>query len=163
MGSSFSNLFDSTTIPVLEQVANFAQTRHTVLAANIANLDTPGYLVRDVSPEDFRRRLAEAIEARDQPPPSETPEEPFRLRGVGSPGEPPYWEQTGESGKEEQPGDMLAKVSKNPELILHHDGSNVSIERQVSEMAKNQMEHNLALTIMRHQFQLLQTAISERM
>ena len=39
--------------PVLEQVVNFAQARHGVLAGNIANLDTPGYRVRDLSPEKF--------------------------------------------------------------------------------------------------------------
>lgn len=162
MGNSFSNLFNSTSIPVLEQVVNFAQTRHTVLAANIANLDTPGYLARDVSPEDFRQRLTKAIEARDQPPPPKSPHEPFRLRGSGSPGEVPYWEFGAEQTKTETPEQPLAEVSHNPEIILHHDGSNVSIEQQVTEMAKNQMEHNLALNIMRHQFQLLQTAISER-
>ena len=56
-------MFDSTTIPVLQEVINFAQTRHQVLAGNIANLDTPGYRVRDLSLETFQERLKEAIEA----------------------------------------------------------------------------------------------------
>ena len=36
------NLFDSTTIPVLGEVLNFAQARHTVLAGNVANVNPPG-------------------------------------------------------------------------------------------------------------------------
>ena len=32
-----SGLFQSTTIPVLQEAVNFAQARHTVLAGNIAN------------------------------------------------------------------------------------------------------------------------------
>jgi len=32
-------MFESTSIPVLEQVVNFAQTRHGVLAGNLANLE----------------------------------------------------------------------------------------------------------------------------
>ena len=41
-------IFQSTTIPVLEQVVNFTEARHTVLAGNLANLHTPGYQARDL-------------------------------------------------------------------------------------------------------------------
>lgn len=54
-------MFNSTTIPVLEQVMNFSQARHAVLAGNIANMDTPGYRVRDLSPEKFEAKLKEAL------------------------------------------------------------------------------------------------------
>jgi flagellar basal-body rod protein FlgB len=112
-----ANLFDSTTIPVLQEVVNFSQARHTVLAGNIANMDTPGYKVRDLSVEDFQSRLQQAIETRHEPPSS-------------SEG--------------------------------HHDQNNVGIEHQVTEMVKNQMQHNMALSIMVQQFHLLETAISEK-
>ena len=72
-----TNIFQSTTIPVLEEVVNFAQVRHTVLAGNIANKDTPGYQFRDVSVEDFQQRLKAAIRQRNDPRPM-------------SPGEPGY-------------------------------------------------------------------------
>ena len=136
----FQNIFNSTTIPVLEQVVNFSQARHTVLAGNVANLDTPGYKVRDLSADDFQERLARAIQARNQPP------------AYRSPGEPDY-----------EPPEPLAEVSKNPRSILYHDNSNVGIEHQVTEMVKNQMQHNLALSVMVSQFQLLRLAISERL
>ena len=133
------NLFNSTTIPVLEQVASFSQARHNVLAGNIANMDTPGYKVRDLSVADFQERLAQAIETRRQGPASR------------SPGEPDY-----------RSPESLADVAGNPKSILYHDNSNVGIEHQVTEMVKNQMQHNLALTVMVQQFKLMQTAISER-
>jgi len=131
-------MFQSTTIPVLQQVLGFCQARHTVLAGNIANMDTPGYRKRDLSVEDFQSRLKEAIESRHQPLAFRSPGEP-RSQRVG-----------------------LAEVSKHPKSILFHDDSNVDIEYQVTEMVKNQMQHNLALAIMTSQFRLLQTAISER-
>ena len=59
-----SGLFQSTTIPVLQEVVSFAQARHAVLAGNIANMDTPGYQVRDLSVEDFQGRLRAAIQQR---------------------------------------------------------------------------------------------------
>ena len=137
-----ANLFDSTTIPVLQEVVNFSEARHTVLAGNIANMDTPGYKVRDLSVDDFQSRLQQAIEMRRQPPSSS--------EGL-SPGE------IGLQGAEQ-----LAEVAKNAKTILHHDQNNVGIEHQVTEMVKNQMQHNLALSIMVQQFHLLQTAISEK-
>ena len=137
-----ANLFDSTTIPVLQEVVNFSQARHTILAGNIANMDTPGYKVRDLSVEDFQSRLQQAVEMRHQPPSSSE---------ELSPGE------IGLSGAE-----PLAEVAKNAKPILHHDQNNVGIEHQVTEMVKNQMQHNMALSIMVQQFHLLQTAISEK-
>ena len=134
-----SGLFQSTTIPVLQEVVGFAQARHTVLAGNIANLDTPGYKVRDLSVEDFQDRLNTAIQRRHQPP------------AARSPGDP-----------DEEQNLTLAQVSKDPKTILYHDKSNVGLEYQVSEMVKNQMQHNLALSVMASQFRLLQVAISER-
>lgn len=135
----YESIFGSTTIPVLEQVVNFAQSRHTVLAANIANLDTPGYQARDLSVEDFQTRLQEAIRTRHQPPLSRSPGEPAPKRGS-----------------------TLSEVAENSKTILYHDQSNVGIEYQVTEMVKNQLQHNLALSIMTSQFRLLETAISER-
>ena len=58
-------LFDNTTIPILQEVASFAQARHHVLAGNIANVDTPGYRVRDLSVDTFQERLKEADCARN--------------------------------------------------------------------------------------------------
>ncbi len=136
----FSSMFESTTIPALQESLNFAQSRHTVLAGNIANLDTPGYQVRDLSVEDFQERLQSAIQRRRQPPVYRSP---------------------GEMMAEDD--ETLAEISENPKTILYHDKSNVGIEYQVMEMIKNQMQHNLALSIMNSQFRQLQVAVSGRL
>src|SRR3972149_2630060 len=62
-----SSMFQSSNIPVLEQVVNFTEARHGVLAGNIANLDTPGYKTRDLSPQLFHEKLKEAIDTRYKP------------------------------------------------------------------------------------------------
>jgi flagellar basal-body rod protein FlgB len=135
----FDNIIQSTTVPVLEQVVAFAQKRHNVLAGNIANIDTPGYQVRDISVENFQRQLQEAIAARHQPT---------------------AWRSPGEVGLSES--NELAEIAENSPTILRHDGANVGIEQQATEMVKNQMQHNLAMAIMASQFRLLNVAISER-
>jgi flagellar basal-body rod protein FlgB len=128
-------LLQSTTVPLLEQVVNFTQARHGVLAGNMANLDTPGYRVRDLSPEKFEQSLKQALDR-------------SRYAMPAMPGETGY--------------DRFAEVKQSMQSILYHDRSDVSLEQQVMEIAKNQMRHNLALTIMTNQFQLLKAAISEQ-
>ncbi|MCL4192100.1 MAG: flagellar basal body rod protein FlgB [Thermoguttaceae bacterium] len=135
----FDALLQQTTLPILEQVVNFNQARHTILAGNIANMDTPGYQARDLSVGDFQGRLKKAIQSRQQ-----------RVAAL-SPGDIAALAP-----------DNLAEVARESQPILYHDGSNDGVEHQVTEMVKNQMQHNLALSIMGSQFRLLQTAISER-
>jgi flagellar basal-body rod protein FlgB len=132
-------LFGSTAIPVLEQVVDFAQSRHNVLAGNLANLDTPGYRVRDLSQAEFEGQLREAIHQRDRRP-----------------------IESYSSAAQIASRDSLSHVSERVKGIVYHDESNVGIEQQVAEMAKNQAQHNLALSILNSQFRLLQAAISER-
>ncbi len=134
----FSNLFQSTTVPILQEVVAFSQARQTVLAGNIANIDTPGYMAKDLSVEDFQSRLKRAIETRDQPQ-------------VRSPGEVDLPAKP-----------MMADVAKSSQSILRHDLGNVDMESQATEMVKNQMQHNLALTLLTDQFHQLQMAISGR-
>lgn len=137
-----NSIFQSSTLPMLEQVVNFTQARHGVLAGNIANLDTPGYRTRDLSPELFQERLKDAIEA-SRVPQSRNYPQPYYSR-------PNYHVDT------------FGEVKDSLKSILYHDESDVSLEKQVTEIAKNQMQHNLAVSIMSAQFQLLKAAISER-
>lgn len=135
------NLFDTTTVPVLEQVVNFAQTRHGVLAGNIANLDTPGYKTRDLSPQQFQENLKEAIHSRD------VRQQAGRFSSVS---------EVAAGTKDFE--DVRASLTS----ILYHDESDVSMERQIAEISKNQAQYNLAINLMSAQFRLLRAAISER-
>ena len=134
-----NGLFDNSTIPYLSETVNFAQTRHNILAGNVANLDTPGYKTRDLPVDAFQQRLAEAIQARHEWHESLT--SPLLAAGELDP---------------------LGDVRSSMNSILRHDDVNVGMEQQVLEISKNNMLHNLAITIMTNQFQLLQTMISER-
>ena len=130
-------LLSGTAIPALEQVVKFAQARHAVLAGNIANFDTPGYRVRDLSPEKFEARLAQALRERDRGG--------ARSEGLGA-----------------FPHRSLHEVSDDLSGVLFHDDSNGMIEEQVAAVSRNQSRHNLAMAIMSSQYRLLQTAITER-
>lgn len=135
-----NSLFDNTTIPILSETTNFAQARHNVLAGNLANLDVPGYKVRDLSTETFQERLAEAIQVHHER------HEPYSSGLVTTDSQDP-----------------MRRVRDSLTSIVRHDDVNVGVEQQVMEISKNQFLHNLAITVMGSQFRLLQAIISERL
>ena len=134
------DLFSSTTIPALGEVLNFAQARHTVLAGNIANVNTPGYRLRDLSHD----RIPAEAQGSDQREPD-----------VGRADVARDWPTA-------SPATRCGKCGLRCENLVYHDDTNIDLEKQVAEMTKNHLLHNFALTVMTDQFQLLQTAISER-
>ena len=138
-------MFRSTTIPALAETVNFAQSRHAVLAGNIANVNTPGYRVRDLNPASFQERLKEAFDEQGRLP--------ARAGRTGQ--SPGVW-----TGADQDP---LKEVRAESTNLLYHDDTNIDMEKQVAELTKNQMLHNLALTFWGNQFQLMQATVSERM
>ena len=133
------DLFASTTVPVLEQSLQFAQARHQVLAGNIANMDTPGYKIRDLSVDEFQSRLKEAIEARDR-----------------------TTQSLSENSSIQERDSAMRKVKEATKDILYHDKSDLSLEKQVLQISKNEGMHNMAIAILTSQFRTLNVAISER-
>jgi flagellar basal-body rod protein FlgB len=133
-----NGILNSSTIPVLQQVISFAQDRHQILVGNVANMDTPGYRVRDLSLDLFQKYLKEAIDNRGK---RDNPLSPGMAIGRG---------------------DALTDASDSMRTILFHDGSDVGMEQQVLAISKNHFMHNMAISLMNTQFRMLQTAISER-
>jgi flagellar basal-body rod protein FlgB len=155
-----SELFASTNIPVLGEVLNFTQARQGVLAGNIANVNTPGYRTRDLSPAAFQEQLKAAIsESRSLRLRRREPLSPgLSLPGTSSPG----LSSAGLARGSDDPSDPIRQVSASLENILYHDDTNIDLEKQVAEISKNQLLHNFALTVLTDQFRLLESAISER-
>lgn len=144
----FDAMFDNSTLPMLEQVVTFTQARHGVLAGNIANLDTPGYKSRDLSPAAFQERLADAIKEQRKAATQPAYSTPYTTDAP-----------TPEARTVQKD---FAKVTESLGGMLRHDENNTSMEMQVTEIAKNQSQHNLALTLMTQQLRLLRSAITER-
>lgn len=145
------SLFNSSTLPLLEQVVNFTEARHGVLAGNIANLDTPGYRCQDLSPEAFEKQLRDAVEAQ-------------RATQAASPGGSldPEWARDATAAPRSRSVEQMRTAAATAKGMLRHDDNNASLEEQVTEIAKNHSQHNMALSLMRAQFSLLRAAITER-
>lgn len=128
---------NSSALPALEQAAVFTQNRQALLAGNIANLDVPGYKTRDISTADFQTRLREALAAK----PSMSAGHAFAEPASSVP--------------------SMERVRDVSQQVLLHDGSDVSLEEQVTEISKNESLHNISIALMRAQFRNLEAAIRE--
>jgi flagellar basal-body rod protein FlgB len=67
------NLIDSPNLELAGRFLNLAAYRQTLIAGNIANIDTPGYHTQDI---DFRREMHRSLQAGNaafEPTPSSVP------------------------------------------------------------------------------------------
>ena len=131
----WSSWLTESSIPALEQSAAFSQRRHQLLAGNIANLDVPGYQSRDLSVDDFEEALREMVD--------KSAEGGVDRYGIAA-------SQVAE--------DKVRDVTRQ---VVYHDGSNVSLEEQVTEISKNSGMHDMTIALMRSQFATLESAIRE--
>lgn len=137
-------MLGSTNLPALERSLQYMAARQRLLAGNIANIETPGFRPTDVAPADFQKSLREAL---DQD----------RVDGRGGlafdDSAPIAFK---ESGTELKP-QVLA------ENIMFHDGNDRSVERLMQKMQENVYSFRMASQLLRNQFDLINTAIRERM
>lgn len=125
-------LLNQGSMPVLEEVAQFTESRQGVLADNIANVSTPGYVQKDLSVDQFQEMLQKRIAEESS----------------SAPGSVSF--------------DDISMDVQNPRSgILYHDGNNRSMEQLMSDQAKNALMHNLAIELLRDQYSQLQMAIKE--
>lgn len=140
-----NTIYAKGSIPVLEQILYFTAERHKIIANNIANVDTPGYIPKDLPVEEFKARLLEAID---------------RARGR----EVPMLEFEGVDGARVRPegGLQVRYVERAPSAYMKHDRNAVDIDLEMAEMVKNAQLHNAVASILQQQLNLLREAISER-
>ena len=125
-------LMNQTNAPVLEELLQFTAARHKVIADNIANVDTPGYLQKDMDLQKFQGLLRDRIEHR----------------------------QPGHDGSGFE--DLTAEIEHPKTGMLFHDGNNRTMEQLTTDQAKNGMLHNMVIELLRKQYDQMQMALKER-
>lgn len=143
-------LLNGTTIPILEKVAAFSERRHEVLVGNLANIDTPGYRMRDLPVAAFQEALTEAAERFQNGAPS--PDSNSVPSSHSAPSDlDDLFPQT-----------LFRPSEAAPKNVTFQDGNNRSVEYEVMEITKNAMLQKYALQVMIAQMNLLQSVIAER-
>ena len=144
-------MFSNPTLKTLEQSVAFTERRHAILAGNIANTDTPGYQSQDLSVDSFQKSLREAIQAERQER-DMSPGLRLSLFGSHNQANPPSFADAKKVA--------MQSVRDSMKQVVYHDGSDDSLEMQVTQIAKNQSMHTMAIAMMKSQFRQLQMAIT---
>jgi flagellar basal-body rod protein FlgB len=112
---------------------SYAARRHTLLAGNVANVETPGYVARDLVFDDYLRPSV-------APTPADFPAELL----------PP-----GPDGRALR----LVQAVDGP---ARPDGNDVRLDRQMARLAGNTLYQNTLVQLLTNHFNTLKQAISGR-
>ena len=144
MASYFEGLFNRRAMPALAAAMSFAHARHGVIAENIANMSTPGYKAKRLDMDGFQRALGRALVRH-----GDDPNKPFTIES----------KQARSDGRGHLTVNPSVKPGRN---LVFHDGTNLSIEREMSDLAANAMWHEMTTTLLRGRFEALHKAIRGR-
>jgi flagellar basal-body rod protein FlgB len=115
-------------VPTLESYLKLTIAREQTIAANMANVDTPGYHTHDI---DFQGELNKA------------------MNNVVN--------QTGENGVSAQLNPVVQEVSG---LMERADGNNVNLDREALLMSETQLQYQIGVQLIKHQFHQMLSAIN---
>lgn len=142
MATFLTNITDRTPIQALEKSLSFSEARLKVIAENVANIHTPGYKAKQLDPKAFQAALRKAVETR-----TKNPQGRFIV-------------ENNRDIKTDASGSLKVKPTyKNPDKLLFHDDTNLSIEREMSDLAETGLAHQVATTLLKRKWDGLRSAI----
>lgn len=135
-------MFDLTSgngmIQAMDRGLSLASQRQTLIASNLANLDTPGYRTRDFS---FEGAMKAALSGQSSPT-SLRATHPMHLQGTTSTALPPTTDA------------LRPNAERN-------DGNDVSLDRENMLLARTQGHYQVASTLMQVELRKLYSLIRE--
>ncbi len=140
-----SNLTDRGATPALVATLAYTQARHQVIAENVANWGNPNYKTKRLDRRMFQEALGRALDERG--------------KDAGKPFQLPATDQFHTDAR----GSLRVTPTQRPaENVLFHDGTNMSVERQMADLAENAMMHEVTTTLLRGRYEGLRKAIQGR-
>src|ERR1700724_4483880 len=124
------SMIDTPLMRGLERVLDVSAFRHQIIAANLANIDTPGYRTRDLRP--FAGEIERAMAGKESSLTGQT--------------------LTGQS--------FTPIAHEIRGLLERPDGNNVSVERESLLLAQSQMKYSLGIQLLKDEFHTISQAIN---
>ncbi|HZG61098.1 MAG TPA: flagellar basal body rod protein FlgB [Anoxybacillus sp.] len=122
----------SHTFHVLEQGLDYSSLKQKVISHNIANVDTPNYKAKEVH---FKTELSNALQSL----------EAYRTH-------PKHFEF-----KKKTPSNFL--VTMRNDVLYNHNGNSVDIDKEMSNLAANQIYYNALVERLNGKFNSLKNVI----
>lgn len=140
-----SSITNGGATPALVATMAYTQMRHGVIAENVANWGNPNYKTKRLDPGRFQKSLADALKRH------QNRKDPFELPAT-------------DQFHQDEHGLLKVTPTTTPvENLLFHDGTNMSMERQMADLAENAMMHEMASTVLRGYFDGARKAIRGRL
>lgn len=146
-----TDLTNSGAIPTLSAALRFASERQKLIAHNIANVETPNFIQRNVPVSEFQRALSEAVETRRRQTGGESGS--LEMRNTGS-------IATAPDGSIELRPERSSASSQGG--ILFHDRNNRDLERLMQDSVENAAFYRMNIDLLRTRFDILKSAIAQR-
>ncbi len=115
-------------LSALESYISLANSREQTIAANMANVDTPGYHARDIR---FEHELKRALDR-----------------------------STNDASFEDSAAQLNPAALEVKGLLERPDGNNVDLDQQGMILAQTQLQHQMGVQLIKHQFHNLLSAIN---
>lgn len=138
------DLFKGSEIESLELTMKFAGARQRVIASNIANLSTPNSIQLDLSPQDFQAALRSAVD---------------RKRSGATDG---LQLKSSRQIAQDSRGEVTFTPTTPSGNILMHDRNDRDVERLMQANAENAGVFRVAVDLLRSRYEIMRTAISQR-
>ncbi len=140
-------LSNAGSLPAIKAAMRFASQRQKILAHNIANFETPNFIPKDVSPQNFQNALAEAVDQR-------------RNRTGGMHGELTI-KQSREI-KQGPGGSITLTPRASINGVLAHDKNASNLEKTMQDLVENAVMFRVAADLYKSRSGTIKSAISER-
>jgi flagellar basal-body rod protein FlgB len=148
------DLITSLTTQVMGKALDGLSRRHTAIASNLANVDTPHYRRKDVS---FEGALQHAImESKGQTPANGGPasnDTPLQMRSTRP-------EHFGHGSAFTSVDDVQPTMSEDDKLQYRQDGNSVDVETEMAQLAKNTQRYVAISNLESREFKGLKSIIT---
>lgn len=121
-------------VPSMERILKVRFARHKILAANIANEETPGYKAKDI---DFQKELGKQMNSGGL---SQVTTNAMHFSGPGN-----------------SPSGFQVITRDDPGTSL--DNNTVSLEREMVRLSENSLKYSATVRMLSKKFQMIQDAI----
>lgn len=141
------DVLSSGAMPALEATIRFAGQRNRLIGHNIANITTPNFQQKEVSPGDFQEWLARAVDDR-------------RTKTGGMHGQLDL--ASDRQIRVQRDGGFELEPLSSTGGVLAHDRNNRDLEQLMQDLSENMAAYQVATDLMRSSMGTLGIAISQR-